>query len=171
MYSIDENDRVTRIKDFPQSSVGSPIPVIFSGEHAAIVAFYLQNAPENWDGTSVRVISADTADEPITLIKFASCYASMFGPPNDEAFHGHPLYERGLRPYGAFTIENSSWIRQLERMNSVHPYHRAGRFWALNHYVLSFHDSTFECIASGFSIEVRRGNIKDMLPRMIELLG
>ena len=47
----------------------------------------------------------------------------MFGPPNDEAFDGHPLARRGLRPYGAFEVTHSSWIRQLEQMNSVHPHH------------------------------------------------
>jgi hypothetical protein len=73
----------------------------------------------------------------------------MFGSPNDEAFHGHPLAERGLGPYGAYRVEDSSWIRRLERMNSVHPRHDPERFRALTHCVLSFHDSTFECVAEG----------------------
>jgi hypothetical protein len=45
--------------------------------------------------------------------------AHTFGPSNDEAFSGHPLAARGLTPYGAFKIENSSWVRHLERMNSA----------------------------------------------------
>lgn len=40
--------------------------------------------------------------------------------PNDESLHGHPLFERGLAFYGAFRVENSSWIRALVRINSVH---------------------------------------------------
>src|SRR5262245_63708733 len=67
--------------------------------------------------------------------------------PNDEAFAGHPLANRGLMPYGAFVIESSSWIRRLEQMNSAHPCHKPERFWARKHYVLTFHDSTFECVA------------------------
>ena len=81
----------------------------------------------------------------------------MFGPPNDEAFVGHPLASRGLGPYRAYRIERSSWLRRLERMNSVHPYHDPERFWTLTHFVFAFHDSTFECIAQSFSIEVVPG--------------
>ena len=73
--------------------------------------------------------------------------------PNDEAFDGHPLGRRGLMPYGAFEIKHSSWIRELERMNSVHPYHSAERFEEFRHYVLSVHDTTFECVANGFDYE------------------
>jgi hypothetical protein len=39
----------------------------------------------------------------------------MFGMPNDETLHGHPLYERGLEVYGAFRVEDSSWVRQKRR--------------------------------------------------------
>lgn len=36
------------------------------------------------------------------------------------------------------------------------------------HFVFSFHDSTFECIADGFEIEVTNGSVKSMVPRMLE---
>src|SRR5262252_3401585 len=98
MYLIDEKDRVVPIKDIPQSSIGAPIPVVLSDEFVAVVAFYLQNTPDGWDGISVRVVSKETEGEPLALVKFSSCYASMFGPPNDEAFGGHPLASRGLEP-------------------------------------------------------------------------
>ena len=32
-------------------------------------------------------------------------------------------------------------------MNAVHPHHRREAFLKYEHFVLSFHDSTFECIA------------------------
>ena len=169
MYSVDDQDRVIPLTDIPQSSVGAPLPVILSDEHRTVVAFYLQDTPENWDGTSVRIVSYDSGGESLALVKFSLCYASMFGPPNDEAFAGHPLEQRGLTPYGAFVIENSSWLRQLEKMNSVHRYHNPERFWLRKHYVLTFHDSTFECIADGYTIEEHQGSIEQILSRMIEL--
>ncbi|HXI91117.1 MAG TPA: hypothetical protein VNO24_13965, partial [Blastocatellia bacterium] len=131
MYSVDEKDRVVPITDIPQSSVGSPIPIVLSDEFVTVVAFYLQNTPEGWAGTWVRVVSADTEGEPVALVRFSLCHAFMFGPPNDEAFAGHPLASRGLEPYGAFLIENSSWVRQLERMNSIHPSHNPERYETL----------------------------------------
>ena len=169
MYSVDEKDCVLPLIDIPQSSVGAPLPVILGDEHCTVLAFYLQDTPDDWDGFSVRVVNYDTDGESLALIKFSLCYATMFGPPNDEAFTGHPLHQRGLTPYGAFVIENSSWLRQLEKMNSVHRYHDPNRFWAHNHYVLTFHDSTFECIADGYVIEEHNGSIEQILSRMITL--
>ena len=82
----------------------------------------------------------------------------MFGAPNDEAFAGHPLASRGLHPYGAFEVRSSSWIRQLERMNSVHPFHKPERFQRLKHFVFAFHDSTFECVAESYAISNYEGS-------------
>ena len=93
-------------------------------------------------------------DGDIAVARFVRPHAHMFGPPNDEAFHGHPLAGRGLERYGVFRVEDSSWIRQLERMNSVHALHNPERFSRLVHFVFSFHDSTFECVADDVEIAV-----------------
>lgn len=102
---------------------------------------------------------------------FADCYAHMFGPPNDEAFSGHPLASRGLGPYGAYVIQRSSWIRRLERMNSVHRAHRPESFARYRHFVLSFHDTTFECVAAGYSVIVGRGALMEAFPVMFRSLA
>ncbi len=98
MYEIDDKDQVIELKNVPQSSVGAPIPVVLAGEFEVMLTYYLQDIPKDWDGTWVRSISADTEGEPVAVVTFESCYAHMFGPPNDEAFSGHPLAERGLGP-------------------------------------------------------------------------
>jgi len=170
MYSVDSQDRVIPITDIPQSSVGAPIPIVLSDELVTVLAFYTENATEGWDGTRVRVVGDHTEGETVALVRFSICYASFFGPPNDEAFAGHPLAERGLTPYGAFLIENSSWIRQLERMNSVHPYHKPERYQTFNHYILTFHDSTFECVSEGYQIELHEGSARSAISRMADLI-
>ncbi len=169
MYEVDDRDRVEEIEGIPQSSVGAPIPFILSDEHATAVAFYLEETPEGWDGGTPRAISP-RSDEPWAIVVFAGCYAHMFGPPNDEAFSGHPLASRGLGPYGAFVVENSSWIRGLARMNSVHPHHRPDSLKRYRHFVLSFHDTTFECVAVGYSVTLSRGPLNEALPEMHRLL-
>lgn len=88
----------------------------------------------------------------IATIVFSGCYALMFGPPSDEAMEGHPLAERGLTSYGAFEVEGSSWVRALEGMNRIHPGHQPSRYERLRHFVLTFHDTTLECVAEGFSV-------------------
>ena len=133
--------------------------MILAGEHSLRIAYYLEEREEGWDGTTVRLLSPDQGNEPCAVVDFVKPCAHMFGPPNDEAFAGHPLAERGLRPYGAFEVEGSSWLATLERMNSVHPYHKPERFKKYRHFILSFHDTTFECIAEGFTLGVCRGSV------------
>lgn len=95
MYQIDDKDRVGELLDVPQSSVGAPNPFVLSDEGKVVLAFYWQNTPEDWDGTTVKVTSYES-EGPLAIATFKWCYAYMFGPPNDEAFSGHPLAERGL---------------------------------------------------------------------------
>jgi hypothetical protein len=114
-------------------------------------------------------VDQEGSEEPIALVRL-ECAAHMFGPPNDEAFSGHPLASRGLQPYRAFRIEDSSWIRKLEGMNRVHEHHKLERFHALQHLVFAFHDSTFECICKQFDVRTEHGAILDVIPAMIALL-
>jgi len=39
-------------------------------------------------------------------------------------------------------------------MNSVHRCHDPETFKALTHYIFTFHDSTFECVAASFTFTV-----------------
>jgi len=128
--------------------------MVLSGEGTLVLAYYV----------------IDHEDEQVAMIHFHICYASMFGPPNDEALLGHPLYGRGLQSYSAYLVEGSSWIRSLEKMNSVHPYHRAEAFARRKHFIWTFHDSTFECVADGYEIFLKQGSIASLIPEMARLL-
>ena len=166
MYQVDEKDKVIELKDIPQSSVGAPLPTVLSGEHTLLLSYLLQNTPENWSGKTIRVVDFESENEFIAIVQFKRYLSFMFGLPNDEAFSGHPLFGRGLQPYTVFEIENSSWLRQLEKMNSVHPYHKPEHFEKFKHFVFAFHDSTFECITEGFEISIHEGSMKSILLEM-----
>jgi hypothetical protein len=56
----------------------------------------------------------------------------MMGAPNEEAIAGHPLSDRGVEAFAAFEVKNSSWIRNLELMNSVHPITIGSDSWNTN---------------------------------------
>jgi hypothetical protein len=170
VYEVDDRDRVVQLENVPQSDVGAPMPFVAADEHQAVLAYYMQDKSPWWDSKTARVVGVTDTDEVIALIRFSFCYVHMFGPPNDEAFAGHPLAVRGLRPYRAFRIEDSSWIRKLERMNSVHPHHRPEKFCSREHLVFAFHDSTFECVCDGFEVTKARGSISEVVPEMMKLL-
>jgi hypothetical protein len=161
MYSLPllAKDSVHELKDLPQSSVGAPCPMVLADEHRLYVIFYLENTPEDWDGTSVRVVGPDSDGEPFAIITFLRHTSYYHGSPNDEAFAGHPLQKRGLEPYGSFEIRNSSWIKKLTEMNRVHEHHKDDMFSDCRHIILSFHDSVFECVARSYSVAFGSGSI------------
>lgn len=164
MFEIDERDKLIEIRDLPQSSIGAPIPMIACSEQTLNLAYYIEDVPDDWDGSSVRVVGLDPTDETVALLRFELCYAHMFGPPNNEAYTRHPLADRGLKPYSAFEVKNSSWIHQAERRNAVHPCHKAERFFEnKRHFILIFHDSTYECIAKSFTVKLIKGSTKGVL--------
>ena len=155
MYSVDERDGVIELHDVPQSSVGAPAPVILSDERKLLLGYIIQDRDSSFSRA-----------EHFALIEFRGYWSYMFGAPNDEAIDGHPLATRGLNPYGSFEVQDSSWIRQVERMNSVHPNHDPKRFDRYKHYVFAFHDSTFECIAEEFTISEHHGSFGSLITIM-----
>src|SRR5215510_3931739 len=159
MYTVDELDRVVALTGLPQSSVGAPLPVVVASEGRLFLAYLIAAVDPTWDGRTVRSVGPNASDEILCLVTFTGPHAHYFGPPNDEAFSGHPLASRGLHPYGAFVIEESSWIRLVAARNAVHPYHALEQFARLRHFVFTFHDSIFECVASDLRIEVRGRSI------------
>lgn len=164
MFSRTPPEKVVPLEGFPQSSPGAPCPGLVATEHSLAVMFYLHVEAPNWDGSSVRVVGIESTGEPAAVVVFDHPTIHTFGPPNDEAFSGHRLSSKGLRPYGAFEVLNSSWIHQLERMNSVHPNHNRESFLAgKRHFILTFHDSTFECIARGYQVTCPGGTISQLL--------
>ncbi|MCA1811402.1 MAG: hypothetical protein LC623_05265 [Halobacteriales archaeon] len=157
---------MVRLDGFPECEGGAPLPVVLSSEHRLILAYYCQNTPPGWDGTTVRVQGYDTDGQPIGVVDFQWPYHHMFGPPNEEAIFGHPLASRGIHPYGVFEVKDSSWIRALERMNSVHRAHKPEAFKGLRHLILTFHDSVFECVARGYDITTTAGSLEALVPTL-----
>lgn len=168
MYEVDHLDEVVELKNVPQSDVGAPLPFVVSDEDNVVLAYLASEPDAAWDGTYTTSVGPQSSGRVVAIISFESPLAHMFGPPNDEAFSGHPLAERGLSPYAIFEIQQSSWIRKLERMNSVHPHHRPDMFSDKKHFILAFHDSVFECIARAFTVKLVRGSIRSVLPIMME---
>lgn len=162
MYSVDERDKVIEIRTVPQSSVGAPLPIILSDEYRILLAYIIEGSPDS----SLDSIVPQREGEDFAVLEFQRYRSFMFGSPNDEAFSGHPLASRGLHPYAFFQIEDSSWIRQLERMNSVHVSHDPTRFALYKHYVFAFHDSTFECVAENFTASKHCGTLESLISVM-----
>ena len=137
MYSVDELDRAVPLDTIPKPEVGAPSPVLRADEREASISYF------------TRGTTPDANDDPFVSVTFRGYNTLMFGQPGDDSLHRHPLYERGLNYYGAFEVEQSSWVRALGQMSE---YPAASGSARLRHFVLAFHDSTFECAAYDFEV-------------------
>ena len=160
MYPIDERDRLGELPNVPKPEPGAPCPILLAEENRLVVSYWLPEVPPYDTGPT----------GPFAFVRFHGPYFHLFGSPNDEALDGHPLSKCGLAPYSVYEVESSSLIRRLEAMNAVHPYHRPAVFDAFHHYVFTFHDSTFECVAHGLESFVEHIHSDQQLQRMSVLL-
>ena len=160
--------------EFPvEWDVRAPLPQLLVNDRRAFLIFVVKTVDPNWDGTYVRVKDPSAGEkEQLALVEFKRCTSAKLGAPNDEVFHGHPLSGKGLDSYTAQLVRNSRWLAELQRINSVHRMYRAERWQTCNHYVFWFHDSTFECIAESFVVEVHEGTFSELLAEACKrLLG
>jgi hypothetical protein len=148
--------------------IGAPLPQLLANDYRTFLVFHLSDPDPDWDGTWSRVVdpAVDVA-VPLGVVEFRYTESVRLGGPNDEAITGHPLYGKGLRAYAAHQVLNSRWITEAERVNSFHPQHRGGWHDRLNHYVFCFHDSTFECLAEGFTTQRFIGSPRAVLSELV----
>jgi hypothetical protein len=140
MYRIDERDRIVSVDTIPHARTGVSDPVVMADENSTALRYFL--------------LEEENEQERVAILRFDGCWAHYFGPPNSEALDGHPLYERGLSFYGIFEVLDSSWIRLMEERNRVHPSHSPARYAGLRHFIFTFEDSTFECIAEAVTVQI-----------------
>jgi hypothetical protein len=165
MFKKKEEEKVILLEDVPQSNVGAPLPCLVASENDLYLS-YIMNVPDpNWDGTYVNVVGLESQKD-IAIVRFSGAFSHFFGPPNDEAFEGHPLSRLGLKPYSVSRIEGSSWIKELIKRNSVHPQHSPNMLSEHSHYIFAFHDTTFECIAKGFTVQKFNGSMNEAILEM-----
>jgi hypothetical protein len=153
-----EQDKVIRLDlGFePEAAISGPI--LLQSDYATFLTF--NAVQERPDGLLHNVGTG--------VVEFEGCQITKFGYPNDEALGGHPLYHRGLEFYAVFEVLNSSWIRQMEEQNRVcFPSTSAFRS---RHFIITFHDSTFECVADGFSATLSIEPCEQLLRKLTERL-
>jgi len=133
--------------------VGAPLPHVIASGLRTFVIYQQRERDPGWDGSYATMVDPAVPEQRlIAVVEFQRCLVHKFGSPNDEALEGHRLHGRGLVPYRAHTVERSRWLVEQERMNRVHPQHRPEAFRDFVHYVLAFHDETFECLAKGYAL-------------------
>jgi hypothetical protein len=151
---------------------GAPMPYLFCDDNRVFLTFFVRDIDPNWDGTYVTIRNPGSGlSEKLAVVEFERCICTKMGNPNEEVLHGHPLSGKGLEGYRALSVVNSPWIKELEAINSVHSCYKAEYWRDYKHYILPFHDSTFECVARGFKVEEFLMPLPDLLAEICKRLA
>lgn len=127
--------RLVEIKDAFRIDYGAPCPILLASDHQLRLFFY--DGAYNAERIEVRFISSP----------FFS-----FSPPNDEALNGHPYYELGLVSCGFFELLDSDLFDKVKSYGRFHPYYNPNFYDGYHHYLITFKERLFECIASKYEV-------------------
>ncbi|MGH2851489.1 MAG: hypothetical protein ACRDLP_12820 [Solirubrobacteraceae bacterium] len=147
---MSDGPRAIVIEGVPSPSAGPTEPYVLASEHQVLLPY--------------RV--AESEGGGVAVLRFSSPVAVFQGAPNDEALDQHPLWNRGLGFYGVYRVEHSTWREQMQdrgvRRNTSPP-----PVWSTpTHYIVTMHDSTFECLATNLAHEVRSETVAHVVARL-----
>ena len=132
---------------------GAPSPIILSNDSELFIAFYADIERPFGLPQKCNTIY----DTGIFALKFKVYLKYLFGLPGEETIQGHPYSKLGMKSYSFYELKNSDLIKSLQEIEQVHPQYNEDKWKMYKHYILTFHDNMFECIAQDF--EVREENI------------
>lgn len=162
MYKIDHRDKIVELDNVPQSCPAAPCPMIIADEHQLWLAYYLRDNNPDWDGSTCRLVD-ENSEEPCAVVHFRGLKNHIFGQPDEMRTHLHPLGKRGLNAYMSVEVIHSSWIRELANFHKKVPGHWPHTYDKARHFIFTFHDSSFECIADSFDITITRSSVRTAL--------
>lgn len=131
--STDE-DHVVLLDDIPVPADDASDPFIVANERRVAIAYRIGESEFDRLGPFAE------DDEPFCVVVLSDAAFHQFGPPHDGDLDAHPLALHGLRPYAAHEVLNASLVR-----DAWGPPSETNR---LRHFVFTFQDSTFECVAT-----------------------
>lgn len=140
------------IKGLFEMDFGAPSPTILSNDNELFIIFYADKESESPIPQERNIVY----DSGIIILKFKGSLKYTFGLPGDETIHGHPYSKLGMKSYSFYELRNSDLIKSLQEIEKVHPYYNPDKWKIYKHYILTFHDNMFECIARDF--EIREDN-------------
>ena len=93
-------------------------------------------------------------DAGVVVFRSSTVIQIRYGHPNDEAYPGRPLYDKGLSEIGIAEVEGSDWLRDVIKINMrVFP-NSETIFNDVRHHVFPFKETTLEVLWREFEFEV-----------------
>ena len=146
---------------------GSPSPIILSNDNELFIAFYADK-----ESTSAIPQERNTIiDVGIVALKFKPYLKYALGLPGSETIHGHPYSKLGMKSYSFYELKNSDLIKSLQNIEKVHEYYDPEKWENYKHYILTFHDNMFECIAREFELREESTSLYNRAATMLNKIS
>jgi hypothetical protein len=143
--------------------IGVPAPHLLHNDDKTFLLYFLSKQYKTANERGIEIVNIKTAKRKIAVVEFKGCVSVKMGSPNDEVLEGHPLHGKGLEYHSAGMVKNSAWIKEIESINKVHNCYNPSDWQDLNHYLLPFKTSTFECIAASYEVSILEDTMKNAL--------
>jgi hypothetical protein len=152
------DEYAVQLSDVTASDTGAPMPWIVADD-GGVTIMYLASEPPLKDPHRPDEIAQQlevNAPQLFGLLRFRRGARVHFSGPNDEALQMHRLYGCGLHHYSAHEVFNSRWAavtwnRNAKVGDALPVAHRP------RHFVVTFHDSMVEVLASSYTCDAVRG--------------
>jgi hypothetical protein len=138
LESSQQEDVVVLLDSVPHPAVDAAEPFIVASDRRVILAYPI--AESDFE----RFGPFDPDDDPFCAVLFPDTVFHRLGPPGERDLEIHPLASQGLAAYSVHEVINSSLADELSAV--------ALPGLARRHFVITFQESTFECVASDYTV-------------------
>ena len=146
----------------PEANPGAPCPMLVAGEHSLVVAYYANRPMPEFDGTNPKQVSEHTDDEPCVALVFDDAYDFRFGPPDEEGWGAIWQLFPHIETWRPHVTNIRKWVSEMTVADNAF---EKVKWEDQKHYVLPFHDSTIEVIATGYRVEEDVCSVHEMIAR------
>lgn len=160
--------KLVEIKNLFTIDYGAPSPLIIANDDELYLTFYIAN--EGYQHLDIPHQRSESNDIGICILKFKSYLKYTFGAPSNETIGGHPYYKLGMRSASFYELEGSDLVKQLQNIANVHPYYKPERWSLYKHYIVTFHDNMFECVAQEFVMELQNKTLNSQATVILEAI-
>ncbi len=157
--SPNEQVEIVELLALPQAAPNSPMPIVMSDEHTALLAYLIAVEPED----------AATAGPRVALVQFARYHTFAFGPALPET-RAQLMTGAALRLPATYEVRRSTWIARLRRDDGEND-RTPERYGRLRHLLFAFDCCTFEGLSEDFTVSVHDGMLGSVVSEMAERLG
>ncbi|CAH2904641.1 MAG: FIG00460443: hypothetical protein [uncultured Paraburkholderia sp.] len=138
LESSQQEDQVLLLDSIPHPAADAAEPFIVASDRRVILAYPI--AESDFE----RYGPFDPDDDPFCAVLFPDTVFHRLGPPGERDLEIHPLASQGFTAYSAHEVTHSSLVDELSAVSSTES--------ARRHFAITFLESTFECIASDYTV-------------------